>query len=59
MGTNQINIHLINLVKMLNYVRYRSAVDGADVVTTDVWASMGDEHENEERKKYLRASRLI
>ena len=28
-----------------------SAVDGADVVTTDVWASMGDENENEERKK--------
>ena len=26
-----------------------SAVDGVDVVTTDVWASMGDEHENEEK----------
>ena len=32
-----------------------SAVDGADVVTTDVWASMGDEHENEERKKVFRS----
>ena len=32
-----------------------SAVDGADVVTTDVWASMGDEHENEERKKVFKS----
>ena len=32
-----------------------SAVDGADVVTTDVWASMGDEHENEERKKIFKS----
>ena len=32
-----------------------SAVDGADVVTTDVWASMGDEHENEERKKFSKS----
>ncbi len=31
-----------------------SAVDGADVVTTDVWTSMGDEHENEERKKIFK-----
>ncbi len=31
------------------------AVDGADVVTTDVWASMGDEHENEERKKVFKS----
>ena len=32
-----------------------SAVNGADVVTTDVWASMGDEHENEERKKVFKS----
>ncbi len=32
-----------------------SAVDGADVVTTDVWASMGDEHENEDRKKVFKS----
>ncbi len=32
-----------------------SAVDGADVVTTDVWGSMGDEHENEERKKVFKS----
>ena len=32
-----------------------SAVDGADVVTTDVWASMGDEHEKEERKKVFKS----
>ena len=32
-----------------------SAVDEADVVTTDVWASMGDEHENEERKKVFKS----
>jgi len=32
-----------------------SAVDGADVVTTDVWASMGDEHENDERKKVFKS----
>ena len=32
-----------------------SAVDGADVVTTDVWTSMGDEHENEERKKVFKS----
>ncbi len=32
-----------------------SAVDGADVVTTDVWASMGDELENEERKKVFKS----
>ena len=31
-----------------------SAVDDADVVTTDVWTSMGDEHENEERKKIFK-----
>ena len=31
-----------------------SAVDGADVVTTDVWTSMGDEHEIEERKKIFK-----
>jgi len=31
-----------------------SAVEGADVVTTDVWTSMGDEHENEERKKIFK-----
>tara|TARA_B100000035_G_scaffold312652_1_gene324597 strand:- start:670 stop:1587 length:918 start_codon:yes stop_codon:yes gene_type:complete len=32
-----------------------SAVDDADVVTTDVWASMGDELENEERKKVFKS----
>ena len=32
-----------------------SAVDGADVVATDVWASMGDEHENEDRKKVFKS----
>ena len=32
-----------------------SAADDADVVTTDVWASMGDEQENEERKKVFKS----
>ena len=32
-----------------------SAADDADVVTTDVWASMGDELENEERKKVFKS----
>ena len=34
-----------------------SAADDADIVTTDVWASMGDELENEERKRFLKAFR--
>ncbi|GJG85348.1 ornithine carbamoyltransferase [Gemmatimonadetes bacterium T265] len=29
----------------------REAVEGADVVTTDVWASMGHEHEREQRER--------
>ena len=32
-----------------------SAADDADVVTTDVWTSMGDEHENEERKRIFKS----
>ncbi len=32
-----------------------SAADDADIVTTDVWASMGDELENEERKKVFKS----
>ena len=32
-----------------------SAAADADVVTTDVWASMGDEQENEERKKVFKS----
>ena len=32
-----------------------TAADEADIVTTDVWTSMGDEHENEERKKIFKS----
>jgi ornithine carbamoyltransferase len=32
----------------------REAVDGADVVTTDVWASMGQEEEQEQRARAFR-----
>ena len=31
-----------------------SAAEQADVVTTDVWTSMGDEKEDEERKKIFK-----
>ncbi|MFW6079885.1 MAG: ornithine carbamoyltransferase, partial [Gemmatimonadota bacterium] len=34
------------------------AVDGAEVVTTDVWASMGQEEETEERRRTLRGYRV-
>ncbi len=33
----------------------RTAVKGAHVVYTDVWASMGDEHEREQRQRAFRA----
>ena len=36
-----------------------SAADNADVVSTDVWTSMGDEKENEDRKKHLKVIKLI
>jgi len=36
----------------------REAVRGADVVYTDVWASMGQEEEQEERKKIFRPYRV-
>lgn len=36
----------------------RSAAEGADVVTTDVWASMGQEEETEARRRALREFRV-
>ena len=36
----------------------RTAVLGADVVYTDVWASMGQEHEAEERRKVFEPFRV-
>jgi ornithine carbamoyltransferase len=36
----------------------REAVRGADLVTTDVWVSMGDEHQTAERKKEFAAFRV-
>jgi ornithine carbamoyltransferase len=32
-----------------------TAANNADIVTTDVWTSMGDEQENEERKKIFKS----
>ena len=32
-----------------------TAANGADIVSTDVWTSMGDESENEERKKLFKS----
>jgi ornithine carbamoyltransferase len=32
-----------------------TAANGADIVSTDVWTSMGDESENEERKKIFKS----
>ena len=56
MDMNQINIHLDKFGENVELCEIPgSAVDGADVVTTDVWASMGDEHENEERKKVFKS----
>ncbi|HSF48106.1 MAG TPA: ornithine carbamoyltransferase [Burkholderiales bacterium] len=54
----ELKISNANSSHLKQFSDLREAVRGADLVTTDVWVSMGDEHQAEERKRKFAAFRV-